>query len=130
MRWTMSDYAALRAAAEAATPGPWAVATWGPVLTKAWVDYDADPNAPTPELWLCIAGQSPEDSAYIAAANPSVALALLDRLNAAEAERDRLAAALARAEQAPLIEALREALRVATFESHLEHSRHFPEADR
>ena len=90
----MSDYAALRAAAEAATPGPWAVATWGPVLTKAWVDYDADPNAPTPELWLCIAGQSPEDSAYIAAANPSVALALLDRLNAAEAERDRLAAAL------------------------------------
>ena len=35
-----------------------------------------------------------------------------------------------RAEQTPLIEALREALRVATFESHLEHSRHFPEADR
>ena len=83
------DLDALSALAEAATPGPWALATWGPVLTKAWVDYDADTTGTVvpPADWLCIAGQPIPDAAYIAAMSPDVALALIARVQKAEAER-------------------------------------------
>lgn len=106
------DVAGLRAAAEAATPGPWChdgldgwVATWD----------DGTPVVEGIEMW------AETDAAFIAAADPTTVLALLDRLanyeqaidrarmeraqaedaeTAMEAERDDLAARLAAAEAA------------------------------
>ena len=79
------DLDALSALAEAATPGPWALATWGPVLTKAWVDYDADTTGTVvpPADWLCIAGQPIPNAAYIAASDPATVKALLAALRQA-----------------------------------------------
>ena len=58
-------------------------------MTKAWVDYDADTTGTVvpPADWLCIAGQPIPDAAYIAAMSPDVALALIARVQKAEAER-------------------------------------------
>ena len=67
--------AALRSAAEAATPGDWYVIDktpgWGLALV---VDKDDDP--------VCEA--HPDHCIWIAAADPSTVLSLLDRLEAAE----------------------------------------------
>lgn len=82
------DTAALRRLAEAATPGPW-----------SWVDSGIESGsrvlggATQPVLRTSPAGwPAAADSAYIAAANPSAMVELLDRLAGAEAERDRLRA--------------------------------------
>ncbi len=83
------DIADLRAKAEAATPGPWTTGDCGDIY------YDEE----TPGGAFLLAStengdrQSAENCTFIAAANPSVVLALLDRLAAAEAE---LAMALVR----------------------------------
>ncbi len=75
----------LRSAAEKATPGPWEV--YGP-----WHEGERPGiEAPTPSVVVYghpedDAGvQEPADAAYIAAANPSEILRLLDRLDTVEA---------------------------------------------
>lgn len=76
------DEAALRAAAEAATPGPWAVCDEGygeqyvydePTGNMCW-------TPDLPDHW------QPHDAAFIAAANPTAVLALLDELGALRAK--------------------------------------------
>ncbi len=75
------DLAALRALAGEATPGPWEV--W---RTQSWtVGSATDPSLTGIE---CYGERPDEDAAFIAAANPAVVLALLDRLEAAEEESD------------------------------------------
>ena len=87
MRWIMSDYAALRAAASAATPGPWTAyldhwsievqcAERTPVV--AWLGFD-DSDRPR--------RQHKANAAYIAAMSPDVALDLLAQL-AEQRERE------------------------------------------
>lgn len=83
------DRAALRAVAEKATPGPWRTASNRPL--GPWVDRDTTPMAADgqPVLsrnWkeVCL------NAAFIAAANPAVVLALLDALDEAEKDMQRL----------------------------------------
>lgn len=75
------DRAALRATAEAATPGPWTAGDW-----HVW--------AKTSEGNREVCGMGGHDhiadADFIAAADPSTVLALLDALDAAEAEVARL----------------------------------------
>lgn len=88
----MIDTKAIRAAAEAATPGPWFAAgpSFGAPLPKyincvVVENEDGDPDD------ICIApigcdSISTDDLTYIATANPEAVITLLDRLEAAEAE--------------------------------------------
>ena len=82
------EFAELRRLAEAATPGPW----W-----HEWVDGDdwwAVYGQPTGDMVrpeVCTMWRS-DEAAYIAAANPTVVLALLDAAD----ERDALAAKVER----------------------------------
>jgi hypothetical protein len=70
----------LRRLAEAATPGPWVDCGDGAVRQPSeGVGWHA-------EAYL------PADAAYIAAANPAVILALLDRVDSLTAENERLRA--------------------------------------
>lgn len=71
------DTAALRMAAEGATPGPWEAEHRG---------FDVYETHSQHGDVVAEAGLSPRDAAYIAAASPDVVLALLDRLKAAEAK--------------------------------------------
>ena len=75
------DVAALREAAEGATPGPWIadIRTDG----RAWIDM---PGIDNHALSLHGFGA---DAAYIAAANPTTILALIERLEAAEGAVER-----------------------------------------
>jgi len=78
---TTTDPKALRSLAEAATPGPWearghAVGFPGTGLARGEFHVVADTY------------EDPADARYIAAVSPDVVLALLDRLEAAERERD------------------------------------------
>lgn len=68
---------ALRAAAEAATPGPWRVGELGEVETSQGTTIVVE--------WAAygLTGQEISDAAFIAAADPSTVLAILD-------ERERL----------------------------------------
>lgn len=66
------DIEALRKAAEAATAGPWFVSKYCSVMDKYHVE-------------VVSSDASSEDRAYIAAANPTIIIALLDRLERAEA---------------------------------------------
>ena len=76
----MIEFDGLKRLAEAATPGPWDVAVWTCGVRGCEVKRDIDrigcdlhfPNA-----------------AYIAAANPATILALIARLEAAEADRQK-----------------------------------------
>jgi transposase len=75
----MTDTNALRRLAQAATPGP-------------WDNTDPDPtiiNSPYNQLAICYRNsRALTDAKFIAAANPAVISELLDRLEAAEKERD------------------------------------------
>ena len=105
----------LRRRAEAATRGRWAAATPSddtPETSAAWVrDALLAPDAPAAgALWctwapddeevpgpriIAVTGDGPHaeaDADWIAAASPAAVLALLDVLDAMEAERDALAA--------------------------------------
>lgn len=88
----MIDLKAIRAAAEAATPGPWEAAgpSFGAPLPKylncvGWVteDDEFDDVCTAP---LGSDGGNSADMIFIATANPAAILALLDRLEAAEAQ--------------------------------------------
>lgn len=68
----MSDYSELKRLAEAATPGPWAYdgSYVCPARTEDGTTYV--------ELWRSIADcHQPENTKFIAAANPAAVLALL-----------------------------------------------------
>lgn len=88
---TNEELQRLRRLAEAATPGPWPVMTWygaddggfaaiGPHHVSQDTDDDY-PGGPVEERAMA-------DAEFIAAANPTVVLALLDWLASAMAERD------------------------------------------
>ena len=84
----MTDLDALAALAEAATPGPWHVQ-----LDSVYPEGRQPGWQPTPveggaidARWPILAGENQRaDAAYIAAADPTTILALIDRLRAAEA---------------------------------------------
>ena len=83
----MTD-AELERLAMAATPGPW-YSIDGTVfhITQRMTDTPEDePEAEQSK----IADSNADDATYIAAASPDAVLALIARLRAAEAERDRL----------------------------------------
>lgn len=69
----------LRALAEAATPGPWTDEVPGMIHQSSTPGYIGT-------------AEHPEDRAFIAAANPTAVLALLDRVEAAEAAVERVRA--------------------------------------
>ena len=97
------DLAELRRLAEAATPGPWEAD--GLEVCQHWSlpePWRAVVNAEITCGPYCYGGSArpierDEDAAFIAAANPSVVLALLD----AAAERDALAAKVERVRALP-----------------------------
>jgi len=98
---TDDDITRLREAAQAATPGPWKHIQ----AVGVYENYVYAPNARYGVSW---AGDSPvkvaylppdpsgirdaHDASYISAASPDATLALLDRLEQAERERDALLA--------------------------------------
>lgn len=85
------DLKALRAAAEAATPGPWRVESMRPstlgietVWSAGMHDIaDCSKAAGLPYSTRVPAEQIEANAAFIAAANPAAVLALLDELDAA-----------------------------------------------
>lgn len=91
----MIDLKSIRAAAEAATPGPWEAAgpSFGTPLPK-YLNEVGRINDDEMFEEVCVS-PSPEDDAcsadmnYIATANPTAILALLDRLEAAEKDAAR-----------------------------------------
>lgn len=96
------DEQRLRALASAASVGPWSVQgnncdEWYVYALHA--RYETLPGNPLPVKvawvpWSPGTLRHEHDAAYIAAASPDAVLALLDALDAAERERDRLDAAL------------------------------------
>ena len=83
----MTTYAALRALAEKATPGPW---KHGPLFGEVWSrDANGAMDTRVAGAWLLS-----DDGAYIAAADPATILALLDDLDAAQARIAELEASL------------------------------------
>jgi len=78
------DIHRLAALAEAATPGPWWISTSDDTMISA---KDAEIAQTQGEYSQCWKGME-ADAAYIAAADPTTIMALIRRLQAAEAERD------------------------------------------
>ena len=78
----MSDYKRLRELAQAATPGPWRVSA-GNVHPRV---KSGDGSFVMEHRFGC---RRYADAQYIAAANPAAVLALLDRLERAEADAER-----------------------------------------
>lgn len=77
----MSDYAMLRQLAENATPGPWQAGGESSTTGGMFFGTVTDPSDPTePGVLLGDAGTC--DAEFIAAANPTVVLALLDEIAA------------------------------------------------
>ncbi len=110
------DIIRLREAAQgAAAPGPWAYR----ISDGAWVVYCAiDKAMRVAEVYGDV--DSPEveaDAAYIAAASPDVLIALLDRLEVAERERDALRAE--RDAMAALLREARDAITLAGYGSRM-----------
>jgi len=83
----MTDLDALAALAEAATPGPWTHDDESDYqgLVRIWRDIDPPPV-------MTMGRVHAADAAYIAAADPTTILALVERLRAAEAVCDRVLA--------------------------------------
>lgn len=85
----MSDHSELNRLAEAATPGPWAydVSYVCPARTEDGTTYV--------ELWRSIADcHQPENTKFIAAANPAVVLALIAEVEGLRAQHGRDSAEL------------------------------------
>lgn len=85
----------LRRLAEGATPGPWRNHREPPPVVNLW--FDANHGEPVESRGTAFAFgvavavvAEKKDARYIAAVSPAVILDLLDRLEAAERERDRL----------------------------------------
>ena len=83
----MNDYAELRAAAEAATPGPWTQGESAAGLSCVWVGGKSEPIRDMGPDCSWIDCNTEQNARYIAAANPEAIRALL-------AERDALRDAL------------------------------------
>jgi hypothetical protein len=79
------DKRALREAAEKATPGPWGIARNGKTITS----NQSHPVAVITEDFhrMLANGKTGGDAEFIAAANPTTVLALLDELEAKEEQR-------------------------------------------
>lgn len=75
------DYTELRRLAQAATPGPWKQAPWHStdVLPVGWAEEWGD--LPSRGPFAITTTTELADAAFIAAANPSVILSLLDELD-------------------------------------------------
>ena len=110
----MIDINSLRRLAQAATPGPWEF--WhGMIATD--IDNDGGvviANRPTPSGGK-LQARVDTNFQYIVAANPAAITELLDRLEAAEKERDEL---LAKSADAELLEALAEQEKLVPKVSH------------
>lgn len=78
--------AEVRALAEKATPGPW----YQPDGDNPELIFSGEPDQPAFLLAEAFREDSSGDAAYIAAANPSFMLSLLDALATAVAERDAM----------------------------------------
>lgn len=85
----MTDVSELRALAEAATPGPWDTRAER-MRPRAIVVAGTEQVADAAEHVHWTDAQCERNAAFIAAANPSAILSLLDRLAALEAETKRL----------------------------------------
>ena len=83
----MNDYAELRAAAEAATPGPWTQGESAAGLSCVWVGGKSEPIRDMGPDCSWIDCNTEQNARYIAAANPEAIRALL-------AERDAMKATL------------------------------------
>jgi len=80
----MTDLKKLKELAGKATPGPWArTADMHEIVCETSL-YDGQPGY----ISICEISQSVCDSEYIAAANPSAILELIQRLEEAERQRD------------------------------------------
>jgi hypothetical protein len=88
----MTDHAKLRQLATRATPGPWEAQVWietdgnewratGPGHEEHASDSGSEPGSPDEQA-------AQRDAAFIAAANPSAVIALLDQLAAMTRARD------------------------------------------
>ena len=91
----MSDYSELKRLAEAATPGPWA-------YDGSYVCPDRTEDGTTyVELWRSIADcHQPENTKFIAAANPAAVLALIAEVEGLRAQHGRDSAELRSLSQA------------------------------
>jgi hypothetical protein len=73
---------AIRQRADAATPGPWAIASWHDrtILPKSWADDTAGPKDRGP--FMCISTSHDTDAQFVAHAREDISflLAELDRL--------------------------------------------------
>ena len=77
---TNPNLAEIRARAEAATPEPWEIIGGGEYVTGVGLIIGRE----------CDGGVTSEDAAHIAGMDPTTVLALLDRLEAAEAAVERV----------------------------------------
>lgn len=85
----MSDHSELKRLAEAATPGPWAYD--GSYVCPARTEY----GTTYVELWRSIADcHQPENTKFIAAANPAAVLALIAEVEGLRAQHGRDSAEL------------------------------------
>lgn len=82
---TPDQLAALKAAAEAATPGPW----FRPVANDTAIRSDDVDIAQTMGAYELEWERMEADAAHIAAANPAAILSLIARMEAAEADAAR-----------------------------------------
>ena len=81
----MSDHSELKKLADAATPGPWGYS--GSYIAPLRTEED---GASYVEMWRPVAqANNPENSKFIAAANPAVVLALIAEVEELRKDADR-----------------------------------------
>lgn len=80
----MVDFDDLKDKASVATPGPWCAQVKDGAIFTTWDTHGG---------WIALARMS-DDCAYIASADPSTVLRLIDRLQQAETRRDEMLEAL------------------------------------
>lgn len=122
---TETELTQFEAIAKAATPGPWQINWWFnanryPVERRHPVPKQGEPVTP---VIISVGSPLQEDTKYIAAMNPSVALQLIAELRQERAEKARMRGALhniARNDEGRLGEWARNALPVASDEEDIE----------
>lgn len=78
----------LRRKATAAMPGPWRWDENKQLVSDAEVDSEGDPETVINDPYVFHWRTGEDDRAYIAAANPAIVLALLDKIDALETQLD------------------------------------------